>query len=243
MVVQLELSLEKQEPVGKAVPRKSNIILNSDQITNSWRVVQCVLICLAITLLYICFKESWSGCWYVRGGGNALTSLEKPVGQLFWLGATRRKGRPLYMCLLYCVFVFLYFSIFVFVFVYDCICIFVFLYLYWYMCLLYCKLTLRPEPVTRRGHLYSVLHILRGGQAFHQLQLEASQWKLRQDEHGGPTQLWVQGDGQHHRPCGVGGAPLTLPGGEAHLLLQPVLRLQHGRQNRRKLPFANTKVE
>ena len=57
MVVQLELSLEKQEPVGKAVPRKSNKILNSDQITN-WLVVQCVLICLDITLLYICFKEA-----------------------------------------------------------------------------------------------------------------------------------------------------------------------------------------
>ena len=58
LVVQLELSLEKQEPVGKAVPRKSNKILNSDQITNNWRVVQCVLICLEITRLYICFKES-----------------------------------------------------------------------------------------------------------------------------------------------------------------------------------------
>ena len=55
MVVQLELSLEKQEPVGKAVPRKSNKILNLDQITNNWRVVQCVLMYMFgnNTLIYL----------------------------------------------------------------------------------------------------------------------------------------------------------------------------------------------
>ena len=59
---------------------------------------------------------------------------------------------------------------------------------------------------------------------------------LWQDEHGRPRQLCDQGQRQYQRYRWAGGAPLTLPGGEAHLLLQPVLRLQRGWQNRRKFP-------
>ena len=79
------------------------------------------------------------------------------------------------------------------------------------------------QPVTRPGYA----HILVASQG------STSWWKLPQDEHRGESQLCDQA-GWCHRPGRARGTPLPLPSREAHLLFQPVLWLQRGRQDRCK---------
>ena len=80
------------------------------------------------------------------------------------------------------------------------------------------------QPVTRPA---GYAHILVASQG------STSWWKLPQDEHRGESQLCDQA-GRCHRPGRARGSPLPLPSWEAHLLFQPVLWLQRGRQDRCK---------